>query len=255
MRVALLSDIHGNLIALDAVLADLARRGPFDQVVVAGDLVWAGPWPAEVVDRVRSLTPAVIQGNTDAFFRRKPEETPPGKREGRFAEQMAWMLERLGPQRAEYLAGLPDSYSICPAGGRELLVVHANPHDLDRPIAPNSSAADLDELLFTDGTEPGWDTLAFGHVHTPFQRRWRGRLLVDVASAGLPMDGDLRAAYAILTWDGSGWRGEHHRVFYDLPVVARQMTSGGMPRGRHFAERLMGASYGAAPATGMLGTE
>jgi hypothetical protein len=92
-------------------------------------------------------------------------------------------------------------------------------------------------------------------VHTPFQRRWRDRLLIDVASAGLPMDGDPRAAYAILTWDGLGWQGEHYRVFYDLPVVSRQMTTGGMPRGRHFAERLMGASYSAPPARGMLGAE
>jgi predicted phosphodiesterase len=255
MRVALLSDIHGNLIALDAVLADLARRGPFDEVVVAGDLVWAGPWPAEVVDRVRSMDSAVIQGNTDAFFRHRPEQTPPGKRENRFAEQMEWMLERLGPNRTEYLADLPASHSICPAAGHELLVVHANPYDLDRPITPNSSVAELDELLFANGVEPGWDTLAFGHVHTPFQRRWRGRLLIDVASTGLPMDGDPRAVYAILTWDGSSWQGEHYRVFYELPVVARQMTTGGMPRGRHFAERLMGASYSAIPARGMLGVE
>jgi predicted phosphodiesterase len=255
MRIALLSDIHGNLIALEAVLADLARRGPFDEVVVAGDLVWSGPWPAEVVDRVRSVTPAVIQGNTDAFFQRRPEETPPGKREDRFAEQMAWMLEQLGQERAEYLASLPASHHIHPADGRELLVVHANPTDLDRAILPNASVAELDDLLSPDGVEAGWDALAFGHVHTPFQRRWRGRLLIDVASAGLPMDGDLRAAYAILEWDGSGWRGEHHRVFYDLPVVTRQMITGGMPRGRHFAERLMASNYGAAPANGMLGAE
>lgn len=255
MRVALLADIHGNLIALDSVLADLASRGPFDQVVVAGDLVWAGPWPAEVVDRVRSVDSTVIQGNTDAFFLRNPEETPPGKRENRFATQMEWMLEKLGPQRAEYLAGLPKSHSIFSAAGHELLVVHANPRDLDRPITPNSSAAELDEMLFVDSVEPGWDTLAFGHVHTPFQRTWRGRLLIDVASAGLPMDGDQRAAYAVLTWEGSGWRGEHHRVFYDVPVVARQMTTCGMPRGRHFAERLMDARYGSIPETDMAGAE
>jgi len=255
MRVALLSDIHGNLIALEAVLTDLARRGPFDEVVVAGDLVWSGPWPAEVVDRVRSVTPVVIQGNTDAFFRRKPEETPPGKRENRFAEQMGWMLEQLGPERAAYLAALPAEHRIRPAGGHELLVVHANPFDLDRAIMPNAGVAELDELLSTDGVEPGWEALAFGHVHTPFQRKWRGRLLIDVASVGLPMDGDLRAAYAILEWDGSSWRGEHHRVFYDLPVVTREMITGGMPRGRHFAERLMASSDGAASANGMFGAE
>jgi predicted phosphodiesterase len=255
MRVALLSDIHGNLIALEAVLADLARRGSYDEVVVAGDLVWAGPWPAEVVDRVRSLNCAVIQGNTDAFFCRKPGETPPGKRENRFAEHLGWMLEQLGPQRADYLANLPAAHRIHPAGADELLVVHANPHDLDRPILPNFSAAELDELLYTDGVEPSWAALAFGHVHTPFSLSWRGRLLIDVASAGLSMDGDPRAAYAILTWDGSAWQGEHHRVYFDLPVVARQMTAGGMPRGKHFAERLMAAGYGAAPANGMPGAE
>ena len=255
MRVALLSDIHGNLIALNAVLADLASRGPFDEVVVAGDLVWAGPWPAEVVDRVCSMESVVIQGNTDAFFRLRPNETPPGKRESRFAEQMEWTLEQLGPQRAAYLAGLPASHLIRPAGGHELLVVHANPYDLDRPILPQASGVELDELLSSDGIEPTWSALAFGHVHTPFQRKWRGRLLIDVASAGLPMDGDPRAAYAILTWDEAGWRGEHYRVRYDVPVVARRMTTGGMPRGKHFAQRLMGANYGGVPAREMLGAE
>ena len=244
MRVALLSDIHGNLIALEAVLTDMIRRGPYDAVVVAGDLVWAGPWPAEVVDRVRSLNSAVVQGNTDAFFKRKPQEAPPGKREDRFAEQMEWMLEQLGPQRTEYLAGLPAEHRIRPADGHELLAVHANPYDLDRPILPNVSETELDEILIPDDhREPSWNALAFGHVHLPFKRRWRGRLLVDVASAGLPMDGDRRAAYAVLTWDGSSWQAEHTRVYYDAPAVARQMTASGMPRGKHFAGRLIAAGY------------
>jgi predicted phosphodiesterase len=74
MRVAILSDIHGNVAALDAVLADLAKQGRFDQIIVAGDLVWAGPRPREVVDRVTALDAAVIQGNTDAFFKMMPDE-------------------------------------------------------------------------------------------------------------------------------------------------------------------------------------
>jgi predicted phosphodiesterase len=244
-RVALLSDIHGNLVALEAVLADMARRGPFDRIIVAGDLAWSGPWPAEVVDRVRGESGAVvIQGNTDAFFRRRPDDTPAGKREGRFAEQLAWMAERLGPGRVRYLADLPFSYRVSPAPGHDLLVVHANPVDLDHPIMPKVSEADLDDLLLIEGgAEPDWSALAFGHVHVPFTRQWRGRLLVDVSSTGLPMDGDPRAVYAILIWDGGQWHAEHHRVFYDVPVVAHQMRHGGMPRGKHFAERLMAANY------------
>ncbi len=242
-RVALLADIHGNIVALDAVLADMARRGPFDQVIIAGDLAWSGPWPAEVVDRVQSLDGAVIQGNTDAFFGcNSPEEAPSGKNAERFAALLAWMRQQLGQQRADYLAGLPFSHRITPAPGHTLLAVHANPWDLDRAIMPKMAKSDLDELLVADA-DPDWAVLAFGHVHIPFTREWRGHTLVDVASVGLPMDGDTRAAYAILTWDGQRWQAEHHRVFYDVRVVLHQMRTGGMPRGKHFAERLMAGSY------------
>ncbi len=244
MRIALLSDIHGNLVALDAVLNDMRRYGPFDQVVVAGDLVWSGPWPAEVVDQVRQVSSAVIQGNTDAFFRR-PGETPAGKNDERFATQLAWMTERLGPERVAYLADLPFSHRISPAPGGDLLVVHANPTDLARPIIPQFSPADLDALLLSDdSTEPDWQALAYGHIHVPHMHRWRGRLLVDVASAGLPMDGDQRAVYAVMTWDGKAWHAEHRRVFYPVPVVVHEMRTSGMPRGKHFAERLVAATYG-----------
>ncbi len=267
MRVALLSDIHGNLVALDAVLADMARLGSFDEIVVAGDLVWSGPWPGEVVDRIRSLKAAVIQGNTDAFFSRTPADTPTGKHEERFAGQLGWMREQLGLERTAYLANLPFSHRITPAGlqpqdrtqlnegpipglaarsvvvTNTLLVVHANPFDLERAIRPQMKEAELDELL---GGAVDWGALAFGHIHIPFVRQWRGRLLIDVASAGLPMDNDRRAVYAILTWDGAGWQAEHRRVSYHVPVVAQQMRTCGMPRGKHFAERLMSATYGPA---------
>lgn len=242
MRIALLSDIHGNVVALDAVLADMRQHGPFDQIIIAGDLAWSGPWPAEVVDRVQALDGFVIQGNTDAFFGGSPSEMPSGKNAERFAALLAWMSQQLGPRRVAYLARLPFSHTIVPAPGRLLLVVHANPKDLDRPIMPKMAGADLDELLSPQG-DIDWDVLAFGHVHIPFVRQWRGRTLVDVASVGLPMDGDTQAAYAILTWNGQHWHIEHRRVFYDVRIVAHQMRVGGMPRGKHFAERLITGSY------------
>jgi predicted phosphodiesterase len=243
MRIALLSDIHGNLTALEAVLADMRTQGPFDQVVVAGDLVWAGPRPAEVVDAVEALNAAVIQGNTDAFFRYEPGEAPPGKREDRFVAHLEWMQTKLGPERAAYLAGLPFSHRIEPAPGQALLIVHANPRDQERAILPRMDQVKLDGLLADTGD---WAALAFGHLHIPFTLRWRDRLLADVASTGLVMDGDRRAAYAILTWDRDGWHAEHRRVFYSLPIVTNQMRTCGMPRGKHFAERLMSATYGPA---------
>lgn len=247
MRVAILSDIHGNAVALDAVLADIAGRGPFDQIVVAGDLVWSGPRPREVIDRVLATRAVVIRGNTDAFFD-ADMETPEGKDPGRFTTHLAWMADQLGPQRVAYLRSLPFSHTISPALGCDLLVVHANPLDLDQAIMRRASDADLDDLLLVNGRPPDWRALAFGHVHTPFVRTWRDRLLVNVASVGLPMDGDSRAAYAVLTWEaagyeGGGWRAEHRRVAYPTAVVVREMRTSGLPRGKHFAERLMSASY------------
>lgn len=247
MRVAALSDIHGNLVALEAVLADLARQGPVDHIIIAGDLVWAGPWPAEVVDRVQAISTAVIQGNTDAFFKHVAGETPDGKDESRFAAHRQWMEAQLGAERAAYLAGLPFSCRISPpsqhngaGAGHDLLVVHANPIDQERAIEPRLTENNLDKLLSDSGD---WAALAFGHLHIPSVSTWRGRLLINVASVGLPMDGDPRAVYALLTWDGARWHAEHRRVFYNVPVVVRQMRTGGMPRGKHFAERLMAARY------------
>ena len=246
MRIALLSDIHGNLVALDAVLDDLRQQGAIDQIIVAGDLVWSGPWPAQVVDRVREVATAVVQGNTDAYFRHRAGATPSGKDDDRFAAHLAWMIERLGSERVDFLADLPFSWHVSPDPDDELLVVHANPFDLERPIPPHLAAEDLDELLMgEDGRGPEWQALAFGHLHAPYVLRWQGRLLVDVASAGLPMDGDQRAAYAILTWDRhQRWQAEHRRVFYPVPVAAHEMRTCGMPRGKHFAERLVAANYG-----------
>ena len=102
MRIAVLSDIHGNALALDAVLADVTAQGPFDRVVVAGDLVWSGPRPREVVDRLLAFGAAMIRGNTDAFFDGQPGEAPEGKDPGRFAAHFGWMAEQLGPEHAPY---------------------------------------------------------------------------------------------------------------------------------------------------------
>lgn len=247
MRIALLSDIHGNVVALDAVLADIVKLGSFDQLVVAGDLAWAGPWPAEVVDRVRGLGAVAIQGNTDAFFGLASGQAPEGKNSERFTAQLSWMRAQLGEERVRYLAELPFEHRVSPAPGHDLLVVHANPHDQERPITPQATGDELDALLLESAMQRPWSALAFGHVHIPFQRRWRDRLVVNVASAGLPMDGDPRAAWSILTWTGAAWRAEQRRVFYNVQIVAHAMRSGGLPRGKHFAERLMTAGYERGP--------
>ena len=248
MRILLFSDIHGNSVALEAVLADSVRHGPYDLTLCLGDLAWAGPRPAEVLARLRALcgddptgqaAPAVcVVGNCDRFL--LDEATaPPEKNGDRFARHRDWILSRLSPVDVAFLRQMPFSHRVAPLPGHDLLAVHANPRNVDDALQPDLSDGAIDALL----GPAEFQALAYGHIHLPAVRLWRGRLLVNVASVGLPMDGDLRAAYSVLTWAGGGWRVGQYRVEYDVQRVAREMQRNGLPRGRRFAERLLRARY------------
>lgn len=250
MRVLLFSDIHGNAVALDAVLADSVRHGPYDLSICAGDLAWAGPRPLEVLARIRELCrddpsgksggAICLHGNTDLMLLElKNESAPPGKDVERFARLREWILEQLAPADVNFIRRMPFSHRAGLLPGHDLFAVHANPRNVDDPIHPELTDAAIDGLVSSED----FQVLAFGHVHVPFVRLWRGRLLVNVASAGLSMDGDPRAAYSVLTWSGGAWSVGQYRVEYDVQKVARDMRRCGLPRGRHFAERLLAASY------------
>ncbi len=248
MRILLFSDIHGNSVALEAVLADSVRHGPYDLTLCLGDLVWAGSRPAEVLARLRGMcsedptghtAPALcLHGNRDRFL--MDENSAPANDDNeRVRRHREWMMARLGPADLAFLRQMPFSHRVTPLPGHDLLAVHANPRNVDDPIQPDLSDGAIDAVL----GPAEFQVLAFGHIHIPSVRLWRGRLLVNVASAGLPMDGDPRAAYSVLTWAGGGWRVAQYRVEYDVERVAKEMRRNGLPRGRHFAERLLRARY------------
>ncbi len=249
MRILLFSDIHGNIAALEAVLADSVRHGPYDLTLCLGDLAWAGPRPAEVLARLRGLcgddpsgasaAAVCLEGNRDRFL--LPDETGPlaSKEADRFQRHREWMLARLNQADLVFLRQMPFSHRVTPLPGHDLLAIHANPRNVDDPIQPDLSDGAIDAVL----GPAEFQVLAFGHVHIPSVRLWRGRLLVNASGAGLPMDGDLRAAYSVLTWAGGGWSVGQYRVEYDVQRVARDMQRNGLPRGRHFAERLLRARY------------
>lgn len=249
MRILLFSDIHGNADALDAVLSSRHDHGPYDLVICGGDLVWAGPRPREVLARIRELcdddplgssTGVCLLGNTDTFLLDDYQHRPPAdKRHRRFMRHREWMLERLKPSDLTFLQALPFDYRVSPKPGHDLLAVHANPHNLEDPILDTMSDHEIDAVIGS----ARFQILAFGHIHIPFVRTWRGRLLVNVASVGLPRDGDPRAAYTVLTWTGDEWAVSQYRVEYDVNRVAEEMRTSDLPRGRHFAERLLAAQY------------
>ena len=138
--------------------------------------------------------------------------------------QVAWQRKELGEKLVGWLRDLPAELRFGEPDN-QLLVVHANPSNDYAHIWPDACDEDLERLI---GDEPA-QSIAFGHVHLPFARTWRGKLLVNVASAGLPKDGDPRAAYAILTQRSGGWEVKARRVPFDVKKVATQLGDSGIP--------------------------
>jgi putative phosphoesterase len=234
VRIAAFSDTHGNLPALDAVLEDMSRQGPFDHVLMAGDLVEGGPHPAETMATIRALNCPVVLGNTDSYLIAGPDI---GMSDDERASS-GWTAERIGPDGLAYLRSLPRQYHLPgPAGG--ILMVHANPDNLEDHIHPDEDARALEERL--SGVQAG--VLVFGHLHIAYQRRLGPLLLVDVASVGFPRDGDHRAVWAEIYHDDMGWHARHHRVVYDMEAVAVTLEQCGMPNGKKRAKVLRQARY------------
>jgi predicted phosphodiesterase len=239
MRIAVFSDVHGNLSGLEAVLADIAAQEEgFDEIVFAGDLCVFGPRPDGCVELLRRHEPAIstIYGNTDQWISGLPllaqdadaEERLRWERIGNIVD---WTREIVPPMNRAWLDSLPFQRRISPTVNPrdDLFIVHANPHNVDDVIYPDTA---LQKELFGEVRQEDGDleklvgglvfaVLAFGHLHVPSVRRWREIRLVNVASVSRPGDGDRRAKYVIFTWDGEHWGVEHRYVEYDLgPEIA-----------------------------------
>jgi CHAD domain-containing protein/predicted phosphodiesterase len=242
MRVAILSDIHGNILALDAVLDDLAAQGGADTLVVAGDLCLDGPRPREVLERLQALGYPIVQGNTDRDLAHSSRDAADTPADDWHAALFNWTREQIGPAGLDYLAALPFSHRVPdPTGETALLVVHANPRDLDthlRPAAPEEAILPLLADLADDIT-----TLAFGHLHIPYTRRVGDLLLANISSVGLPKDGDRRAGYGLLTWGRGGWQVEQRRVEYPVDEVVAQWRAADPPGAQEIIRLLLRARY------------
>lgn len=236
-RVAVVTDVHGNLQALKAVLADIERRGPFDRLIAGGDYCLNGPDPAAAYDLMYEHADVLLKGNTDRDIVDDGASDPDlGHRK---RDSIAWTREQLGDERIAALDGLQFDERVEPPGGA-LHVVHANPHDLDRHIFPDASEDQLRELV--GGIEA--DILVFGHLHIPYRRQFGDLRLVNVAACGLPRDGDRRAVWGSFGWSSeTGWRAAIHRVDYDYGTTVLRILDSGMPHPERRIRDLVRATY------------
>ena len=217
MRVAIVSDIHGNIRGLNACLEDLAAQWGADHIVAAGDLCMDGPKPRKVLERLNEIGAQCVRGNTDRMIGL-------GADDAFDALPIAWQREQIGATWTMWLGNLPSRLQFGDEANA-LLVTHANPQNEDEHVWPDADDSQL-ERLFANETARAF---AFGHLHLPYARMWRDKLLTCVASAGLPKDGDARAHYAILTARGGGWEVKSRRVDFNVDKVARDLRRSGIP--------------------------
>jgi putative phosphoesterase len=180
VRLALISDVHGNGVALDAVLADIAAR-EVDEIVCLGDIAAGGPQPRQVIRRLRKLGCRAVRGNADGWLL---DGLPAGRSEAtrRLSDIVAWARAQLDDDDLGYLAALPAA-ERCSVGGLELLCVHGSPRSDLEPLLATTRDAALDEVLAAECAR----VLAAGHTHLQLLRHHRDSMLVNPGSVGLPL--------------------------------------------------------------------
>jgi putative phosphoesterase len=223
VRVAIVSDVHGNLTAFDAVLADIQRRTP-DVVLHGGDLALMGAQPAEVIDRVRELGWPGVVGNTDEVLWRPDEQARQERLAPKlgtllrliFKEYAAATLQLLGEERVTWLRELPAQQHL-----EDLVLVHAAPDDLWRAPMPDAEDDELSAVY-----EPlDAATVVYGHIHRPYTRTLTRMTVANSGSVGMPWDGDPRASYLLIE-DG---RPSLVRVEYDVEREATLLLDSDYP--------------------------
>ncbi len=258
MRLAILSDIHGNLPALEAVMAELERRQP-EVVIIDGDLINAVPFSSAVVDVIRAQDWLVVRGNHEFYYLNfGTDRDVSGSRDGDRWGQLHWLVEHLSPDQGQYLAGLPDDLSLFFSGTRPLRIAHGIPGHNRRGFVPEQSD---EEIIATLEGQVGDDVLVTAHTHVQFDRvvqsprsqmkyetnphayqerqnnqdrSWR---IINPGSVGLPLNGDVRAQFALLDSvapeiEFGGWKTTHVRVPYDRrPALEAYATSGMLAAG------------------------
>ena len=229
-KMALLSDIHGNLPALEAVLSDIEAQTAPDAYWVLGDLVAFCPWPAETLARLRALpNVALLQGNTDRYLVTGRRPVVPVRSPDDWARMpvglavrdalFRWTVERLSYADYEFLRDLPPRLEMDVPGYGHLVAVHATPADDETNLYPDTPDDEIRPHLASLDAR----LLLYGHTHRPVDRTVGSVRLVNPGSVGLPLDGDPRPAYALLDFEGERCTVTIRRVEYDLEAVIAEL--------------------------------
>jgi putative phosphoesterase len=218
MKLAFISDIHGNALALDAVLNDIKAKN-VDKVYVLGDICYRGPEPQRALDLIRSLDcDVVIKGNADEWVVRGVQqgEVPDNVLE-LMNKERDWIVSKLSDESIDYLRELPTQLNLEVEGIR-IHAFHATPDSLFEVVPPSVSDETILEKLVT--TEA--DLFIYAHIHKPYIRFINGKCIINIGSVGLPFDGLNKASYSIVEITEGTIQTSNVRVSYDVQKVVDQ---------------------------------
>ncbi len=229
MRIAIISDSHGNLVALDHVLEDLDRTGPYDAILMGGDVAYGGPHPAECIDRIMERGYPTVRGNTDQMIVDAVSSSGD--------PQADWVLNQLSEEHLNFLQSLPVQQNLELSDNRTLGLVHATPWSIYDSILPSGTDVDFRRMLLEANT----NVLCYGHIHLQHQRSLDTGTVVAVGSLGLPFDGDRRSMYTVIDVGHSSYNVEFRRLEYNFEQVVHDARMNGGPNGEVFATNLANA--------------
>ncbi|PRO66861.1 metallophosphoesterase family protein [Alkalicoccus urumqiensis] len=230
MKLAVISDIHGNRQALEAVLDDISTQRT-DAVLCLGDISFRGPDPKGCLELVQKHTDYAVLGNADLWAARgiNEGEVPDAALTMMRAEQQ-FTQALLSEEDLHYLASLPKNLEIPFSNKTQLFAFHATPED---PFPPVLKDAPDDTFRSWTAADSRAEAYVYGHVHTAHHRTLDGKLFLNPGSVGLPFDGDPRASYLLLHKDEHGVHPAFRRVQYDIPRQVKRLEETGYPGAAH----------------------
>jgi putative phosphoesterase len=238
-RVAVITDIHGNLPALQASLGAIEQIG-VDAIFCGGDLVGYGPHPNEVCALIAEREIPTIYGNYDYAIARDLDDcgcayvTQHDRELGQ--RSVAWTLSHTEPGAKDFMHELPFDLRV-DLGGVPVHLVHGSPRKVNEYLFEDKPASLYERLAKAEEAR----VMVFGHTHKPWVHTYGGVLFVNCGSVGKPKDGDPRAAFAILELDDAGEvQVSIERIPYDAEAVAREVEAAGLPG--EYARKLVAAA-------------
>ncbi len=218
MKLAFISDIHGNAIALDAVLEDIQNKG-VEETIVLGDIAYRGPEPKRSIELVRKHSTQIIKGNADEWVVRgvKKGEVP-DKALSLMQKEADWTKNQLSEEDINFLNDL-DTELIIKAGNKKIHAFHATPNSLFDVVKPNDS----NEKLLAELTQKEKaDVYLYGHIHQAYSRVIIGKRIINLGSVGLPFDGIPEASYVLVEVNNNSLQTSHVRVPYSIEKATQK---------------------------------